>query len=47
MLIVIAHLLTFTIPEEKVVPVMHDVAVPQESKKLNVRETIATIKEIP
>lgn len=48
MLLVIVHLLTFDIPEDK--HVTHDTH-PESgeplSKKLNIRETIATINEVP
>lgn len=47
MLLVIGHLMTFTIPEEKIATSHHDDKPESKSKKLNIKETIAIIKEIP
>jgi DHA3 family multidrug efflux protein-like MFS transporter len=46
MLLVIGHLLTFTIPEKTIFSA-HTDDQQAPSKKLNIRETIATIQEIP
>jgi len=46
MLLVIGHLMTFTIPEKTIFSAHSDDG-QTTSKKLNIRETIATINEIP
>lgn len=45
MLLVIGHLLTFTIPEQTIFSLHADQQ--KASKKFNIKETIATINEIP
>ena len=44
MFLVIIHLFVFRIPEEKIVSIHSDA---QNNKKLNIKQTLATIKEIP
>jgi len=39
--------MTFTIPEEKIATSHHDDKPESKNKKLNIKETIAIIKEIP
>lgn len=49
MVLAILHLLTFSIPEKKnhLAHVSDDHTEAQPRKKLNIRETFATIKEVP
>lgn len=45
MLIVVAHLFMFRIPEEKILSIHADEE--QPNKKLNIKETVRTINAIP